>query len=235
MHEHDFRELSAGHALGALSEEEERELHAALEEHPEWQSILDEDANAAASLALTAPAQEPPKDIRAGILAAINEQPQAVSQKRPRRLRMSLFALAASVVLILAIVIAPLLFDAARDTPPADLAMEEITAAEDARSATADVDGGGSVTLHWSISVGSAVIETAELPEIADDQAYELWFVRGETPISAGLIELGEDSELTLLAGEPSQGDIVAITVEEPGGSPTGEPTSDPIVAVETD
>ena len=38
-----------------------------------------------------------------------------------------------------------------------------------------------------------------------------------------------------LLEGTMKPGDTIAVTVEQQGGSPTGEPTSDPIVAIPTD
>lgn len=233
MKEEVFRELSSGHALGALSDEEEREFAAALAAHPEWRDIVEEDIAAASALALTTPAMSPPPALREKILDAVATEKTAPAPKPRRRLRASLFALAASIVLILAIAVVPRLFDTSRDVPPVVVAMEAIEAADDGHSATAEVPGGGSVTLHWSVSAGSAVVESTGLPALTADEAYELWYVRGDTPVSAGLLE-GSDQSLTLLDGEPHAGDVVAITVEEAGGSDSGAPTSDPIVAVET-
>ena len=70
-------------------------------------------------------------------------------------------------------------------------------------------------------------------PEIADDRSFELWYVRGDEPIAAGTFEPGEDIT-ALLNGDMEPGDIIAVTVEEQGGSPDGTPTTDPIIAIPT-
>ncbi|MBN9184524.1 MAG: anti-sigma factor, partial [Microbacterium sp.] len=60
MNEQDFAELSAGHALHALSPDDERRYSAALAAHPEWQRIADRDAATAAALADGVAAEAPP-------------------------------------------------------------------------------------------------------------------------------------------------------------------------------
>ena len=47
MNEKDFAELAAGAALDALSPDDQQRYHAALAAHPEWQSIVDADADSA--------------------------------------------------------------------------------------------------------------------------------------------------------------------------------------------
>jgi anti-sigma-K factor RskA len=76
MNEQEFRELSAARALHALSPEEEREFSRALAEHPEWQSVVDEDRETAADLSATAPEVTPPESSRAEILDLISRTPQ---------------------------------------------------------------------------------------------------------------------------------------------------------------
>ena len=51
MNEQEFAELSAGHALGALSGDDERAFRDALAAHPEWQHIVDLDLRTAGELA----------------------------------------------------------------------------------------------------------------------------------------------------------------------------------------
>ena len=72
------------------------------------------------------------------------------------------------------------------------------------------------------------------LPTIADDESFELWFVRDGAAISAGTFTSEDGTATALLDGAMEPGDVIAVTVEQAGGSPTGQPTSDPIVAIET-
>lgn len=67
------------------------------------------------------------------------------------------------------------------------------------------------------------------------DSAFELWVIEGErAPVSLGLIDgdtdiridLGEDIGPLMRAGS-----LLAVSVEPPGGSPTGQPTG-PVVAL---
>ncbi len=90
------------------------------------------------------------------------------------------------------------------------------------------------MTAHWSESVGKAVLVSDGLPAIADDEAFELWFVRDGAAISAGTFTAEGGTATALLDGAIETGDVIAITVEPAGGSPTGQPTTDPIVAIET-
>ena len=65
-------------------------------------------------------------------------------------------------------------------------------------------------------------------------ESFELWFVRDGAPISAGTFASEDGTATALLDGSIEPGDVIAVTVEPAGGSPTGQPTSDPIVAIET-
>lgn len=146
-----------------------------------------------------------------------------------------LFSLAASLVLLVAIGFGAVNLNQWIDRPPAVVALNEIEGATDAQSATVEIaDGSGIATAHWSGSLGKAVLVTDGLPTLATDETFEMWFVRGDgTPISAGTFAAAGETT-TLLAGEIQAGDTIAITVEQAGGSPSGLPTTDPIVAIPT-
>ena len=120
------------------------------------------------------------------------------------------------------------------NTPASVVALNEIEAAPDAQAETVTLSDGGEATAHWSESVGKAVLVTNGLPAIADDESYEMWFVREGTPISAGVFTVDDGSATTLLAGAMEPGDAIAVTVEAAGGSTTGQPTTDPIVVIDT-
>lgn len=146
-----------------------------------------------------------------------------------------LFALAASLVLLVVIGFGAASIIQLTDRPPAVAALEEIEAAPDAASSTVEVTGGGTATAHWAPSVGAVVLVTDGLPRIPADDVFELWWVRGEQAVSAGTFEAGADGASTvLLNGEWQSDDVIAVTVEPDGGAPDGVPTSEPIVAIPT-
>lgn len=266
MNLQDFRQLSAGHALHALSPEEELVFAHALEAHPEWQGIVDEDLETTAELGDASPNATPDVRVRANLLALIDSLPQEAADETPaaetgassagsaepsstssasrtspndhrssagrgrrRTLWAGAFALAASVAVLAAVTLGPRLFGPGQN--PAEVALVEVSAAGDAQEQTVQVVGGGSATLHWSDELDRAVLVTEQLPTLAEDQDLEVWLVRGDTPISAGV--LAPDEEPAVL-DDFLPGDVIALTVEAAGGSPTGAPTTEPIAAITT-
>jgi anti-sigma-K factor RskA len=251
MTEDEFALLSAGAALGSLSEADQRAFERALDEHPEWAAVADQDAATAASLAEFVGDVEPPAGVRDDIFAridamtdaaapgsadsgasAIGERASAVP-KQPGRGRRVWFALAAALVLIAAIGVGSVI-TVQLGQPPGVVALHRIEGAPDAQRASARVQGGGIATLHWSSSVGKAVLVAGRMPELAQDQTFELWYVRGTSAIPAGTFHATGDSTSALLKPGLHPGDVIAVTVERDGGSPTGQPTTKPIVAIPT-
>jgi anti-sigma-K factor RskA len=66
---------------------------------------------------------------------------------------------------------------------------------------------------------------------------YELWALpRGGKPVSLGVLPARGDHERVLSATQIAaiaQSDKVAVTIEAVGGSPTGQPTSNPIIVTD--
>lgn len=256
MNEKDLDELLAGRALHALSAEDERRLDAALAEDPELRARASHAEETAALLADAAPEVAPPPSIRSALLARIaqadpvEDEETVGSDPEPRheddgldavpaapparRARRRWFALAASVVVVAGIGVGAVVMTQMLDRPEGVVALDRIEEADDVRGAAEELPDGGSLVLRWSHEVGEVVVLAGEMPELDDGSQYELWFVRDETPVSAGVFD-GGDAEPTLLEGELAEGDVVAVTVEEAGGSPTGEPTTDPLAAIPTD
>ena len=256
MNVNEFAELAAGHALHALSPEDQQAYEAALATHPEWTAIAEADAATAAELADGVAEVAPPAHVRQALLATIasrtadraetpgqdpgtggppapnTEAIQTVSRRRWTR---GLLALAASLVLLVALGTGVAMIGDRLYEPAAVAALNEIESAPDAQNITAQVDGGGHATLQWSDDVGKAVVVTEGVKELDADEAYELWFARDGVMVSAGVFTTDEDGSATTLLNAPiEEGDAVAITVEEEGGSPTGQPTSDPITTLPT-
>ncbi|WP_314651295.1 anti-sigma factor [uncultured Microbacterium sp.] len=262
MNEKDFAELSAGAALHALSPEDETLFRRALAEHPEWQDIVESDAATAAQLAAPFTDEVPRPDIRAALLAQIATTPQnapgphavdvdAASASEhaqpdpssttsggeirpPRRWSRAVFALAACLALLVGVGVGAVALNDALNRPASVVALEQIQDADDAAEASVTLDDGTTATAHWSASLRSAVLVTDGLAAPADGRTYELWFVRGETPISAGIFDADGTTSTAVLDGEMHEGDVIAVTVEQAGGSPDGQPTTDPVIVIPT-
>ena len=157
---------------------------------------------------------------------------QAVSRRNWTR---GLLALAASLVFLVVIGFGAASLGQWLTRPAAVIALEEIEAAPDALSATQEITGGGTATAHWSAALGKAVLVTDGLPSIPTGQTFELWFVRDDgTAVSAGTFDASGASTTAALDGSMHAGDVIAVSVEPAGGSTTGTPTTDPIVAIPT-
>ena len=263
MNVNEFAELAAGYALDALSPEDAEAFEAALAEHPEWASIVQTDAATAADLATGVAEVEPPAHVRGALLAAIAGRVPTVEPVAPastvgpvalastveppmnteaiqtvarRTWTRGLLALAASFVLLIALGTAAVTIGDRLWAPASVAALEEIQAAEDAQTVTDEVAGGGTATAYWSVSLGQAVVVTTGVESAPRGETYELWFVREDgTPVSAGQFDTDQSGSATAaLDGTVETGDVIAVTVEPDGGSPTGQPTSEPIVALPT-
>lgn len=251
MTENDFAELAAGRAVNALSPEDERAFDAALRAHPEWDVHVAAAFDAAAGLAEAAPETVPPAHIRASLLARIATMPQdppspvdppaaadsapVAAVGRARRGSRRMFALAASVAVLVAVGVGGVLVGQVFAPPASVVALEQIEAAPDAQSATVALPDGSEATAHWSSSLSRAALVTDGLPALTDDQTYELWFVRSGEPLSAGTFSASASGDTVAeLSGDFHSGDIIAVTVEPDGGSPTGLPSSDPVLAITT-
>lgn len=258
MNEREFAELAAGAALHALSADDERRFRDALAAHPKWQAIVEADAGAAGLLAETAATVDPPASIRSALLAQIAVTPQriesdgdepraaapapesftteeaAAESPKPRRWTRTVFALAACLALLVGVGIGAVALNQQLNRPASVVALQEIEAAGDAEQATVALDDGGTATAHWSGSVGKAVLVADGLPNPGEGETYELWFVRGDAPVSAGVFDVDGGEATALLDGDMQAGDAIAVTVEQAGGSPTGQPTSDPVIVIPT-
>ena len=258
MNEKEFAELAAGAALHSLTADEERRYRAALAAHPEWRSIVEADAATAALLSDPLEPVSAPPAIRAALLAQIALTPQdgaghdeattaahapstaeatpaePAPAAKPRRWARTVFALAACLAVLVGVGIGAVALNQQLNPPPASVvALQEIEAAADAQQSSVTLDG-GTATAHWSASVGKAVLVADGLPEPGKGQTYELWFVRGDAPVSAGVFDVNDGDATALLSGDMQAGDAIAVTVEQAGGSPTGKPTTDPVIVIPT-
>jgi len=99
-----------------------------------------------------------------------------------------------------------------------------------ARRATVTATGGGTATLYTSGS--QAVLLAAGLPRLPNGRAYQLWVVRPNQVVSAGLAPstaAGGQAWNQLVTGV-GRGDAVAISVEPSTGS--AQPTTTPVAVL---
>lgn len=251
MNDREFDELSAGHALHALSAADEQSFQQALAARPDRRAQAERDEAAAAALADTVAEQTPPPALRADLLSRIAVTPQLSpadadtpmpdveapvpsARRRPARSSRVWFALAACLALVVAVGAGIVVVAQQMNRPAAVVALERIDGAPDAQTASTPLPDGGEATVHWSSSLGEAVLVSDGLPAIASDKSFEMWIVRDGVPVSAGVFDAAGAPATAQLAGTLTAGDVVAVTVEQQGGSPNGAPTSQPILAIAT-
>ena len=259
-----FRGLAAAHALDAVDDDERAAYERALDEWPELRDEADRYAETAAQLAALAQPVEPPSALRDRLMSRLGELPQqatdAPAPARPfdspsvastpapapqpapgpaeRAARRRWFqrpaaimtAAAAAVVLIVGTIVGvnwpgPNGWGAQRE-------MAAIASAPDVQSTTHEVSGGGEVTLFWSADEGHSAVVVEGLPDVGAGSTYELWYIDDSGAASAGTFDVQGEETWRVLEGRFAPGVAVGVTVEPAGGSP--EPTSEPIVVIET-
>ena len=89
----------------------------------------------------------------------------------------------------------------------------------------------GSVTIHNVTQ--TAVVSVANLNPLEQDRVYQLWLIQDDEPVSAGIFNVGEDGQETLLVpyGDVGPFDAIGVSIEPDGGSE--EPTGDIVLLEE--
>ena len=201
--------LAAEHVLGTLEAREAEEVVRALPTHPALrQAVAEWEARLAPLSDLAAP-EAPPPDLWARIEASLAARPAAaVLRLPPARL---LKAWAAGSTALAAGLAAFLLFRPAE--PPR--MMTVLLTSRDQPAWVVEAEGGG---LRLA-SLNPRPVEPGRVQQ--------LWALPpGATaPVSLGLIP--EDGQASIAPGlvRPEPGMLIEITLEPPGGSPTGRPT----------
>jgi anti-sigma-K factor RskA len=230
-----FDELKDAYVLGALPEEERRELEEYLAAHPERQAEIDELGTVANLLALAPPEQEPPPELRRSIMDVV----EAEAQHPPARTRSWLaglrelfsvrnLALGAAALLVIGLFSWNMLLQgevqdlqgrvaSLQDTPESRMVALEGTGA--AQQAQAEV---------MILEDHKAVLMAEDMPRVPEDRTYQIWVIEGDVPQPSGLFEPDEEWVAAVVEKPLKKGDVIAVTVEPKGGS--RQPTTDPML-----
>jgi anti-sigma-K factor RskA len=247
--DHDaLREQVALYAIGALTSAERAKVEAHLATCAECAAELSASLPIGAALAQIVPQHDPPASLRAAILADARRTSSARSstswmpwlaaaamlvvtagmafyvgdlQRQVRRLEEELRDALVRVddgerrvAVALREAQAPLPVLTAPDVRMINLAGQAAAPAASARA-------------YWSRTRG-LVMTGANLPPLPPGRTYQLWFIRAQTPVSAGLLQPETNGQLRAVLNTPAdlpEPDVLAVTQEPAGGlpAPTGQ------------
>lgn len=245
----EFLDLASGYALDALdpSDVERIEQHAAI--CPDCAVKLQEFLETAAALGARVPQVDPPATLRARLLEAARGTPQErapepLRPRPPRRVRFSAAWLVAAASLVISLVSIGWM---ARMNDQMTTLRADVTAARERAARydhVAEVLGSDKLAIrqlqpvaqnmpyrglvYLDPSSGTGMLTCHDMPPIEQGHAYQVWFMRGNTPVSAGLVwpdRAGNGYALIQVPADLQNFDSIGLS-EEPGtGSawPTGQ------------
>jgi anti-sigma-K factor RskA len=228
-----FDDLKEAYALGALSEQERREVEDYLGEHPELNAEMDDLESTANLLALAPQEHEPSPKLRRDLLRRISSFPGATSAADPSPSQSGLRrlfgpgGLAAAAALAL-VAIGMFAWNASLQeenrTLQGELEGQQKSYALQSTGAAQEVRG-EVVRLGYE----RVVLVADGLPSPPEGETYQAWIMREDVPEPAGLFEPNDTGTAAApIEGSIEGADAVAVTVEPSGGS--SSPTSDPLM-----
>ena len=232
----DVHALSGAYAVDALDDLERAKFERHLSECGDCQEEVASLREAAAHLA-DITAVTPPPSLRDSVLAGITTVrplPPLTSETttvRRVRVRWQGLLVAAAAVAVLgagAAIVQPW----EDDGPPSVVVTptEQVLQADDAQRIVQEFADGSRATVVVSRKLGLSGLVTQDMTPAPEGKDYELWYQQpGEGMVPAGLMPDDPNAAAVLLKGDASRAKAVGITVEPDGGSPTGEPTTEPV------
>jgi hypothetical protein len=215
----DLLELATPYALNAISDTERAAVDRGLAAAPApiVHSFNDEVRAVRETMAIVSAATsaEPPAQLRAAVLAAVqSEKPNQL------RLRTALLAAAAAIIVGLAAFGIGIAF---RPAPTPNMT-EQIMAAPDKRTVSEQL-AGGTATVVFSREINAGVVTMSHVPPPSQGTVYQMWLIDDKGPVSAGTIDAAEVTpSATHLVRDIGKSAMLAFTVEPGHGSvkPTG-------------
>ena len=240
MTDHQWSELAAPYAFGALAPDERERFEVHLAECAACRGEVRELREVTVLLADAAPAATPPAGLRDRIL---REARQTRPIRRSRAQIIPWLAAAASLVLALGLGYGYLRERAAlRQSSAALAATTDSLAARDSIIATifspdvvtaalAATGKPPSARLFWNLSRRRVVMAVFQLPPASAGRTYQLWAIaQGKKPVSLGVFNTAADGRVTAAMEVPPglTFELTAVTEEPAGGSP--QPTQQPFL-----
>jgi anti-sigma-K factor RskA len=211
----ELLELATPYALNAISDSEraaiDRQLGAAPT--PVAEAFGDEVRAIRETMAVISAvtAAEPPDQLRAAVLAGAR-----ADTGRRSRWRRAVLAAAAAIVVALAAFGAGV----ALRPPPKPATAEQIMAAPDVRSVSADV-AGGKATVVFSRDKNAGMLLLNNVPPPSPGTVYEMWLVGDKGPVPAGTMDTAAVTPSTThMFTDLGHSSVLAFTVEPGNGSP---------------
>ena len=239
----DRHTLSGAYALDALDDNERVLFQEHLETCADCRAEVAE-FRATAALLGVAVAVAPPAQLRDRVLSQIRqvrqlppERGNVVPLRGVSRRRFNLVAAAASILAALAIALGVIAYqsDQRADELAAQVEQQQqdvealaaetqriadVLAAPDAQRTFGEVRDGGAAAAVASEELGEVILLTRDLPALAEDLTYQLWFIDAEGPVSGGVLDVPQDGDLTLVTEGDLEGvTTIALSVEPSGGS----------------
>jgi anti-sigma-K factor RskA len=211
----DLLELATPYALHAIPDTEratiERQLTAAAT--PVANAFRAEVRAIRETMALvsTATAAEPPAQLRAAVLAAVQAE-------KPGQLRWRTLVLAAAAAIIVAL--AAFGVGVAVRPPPSLNMTEQIMAAPDKRTVSGHL-AGGTATVVFSRNMDAGVLTLNNVPPPSQGTVYQMWLIDDKGPASAGTMDTAAVTPTTThLLHDLGRSGTLAFTIEPGSGSP---------------
>jgi anti-sigma-K factor RskA len=207
--------LAAEYALGTLPDRARARFDRLRQEDPSLTLLVDDWGARLAPLDETTPEQAPPARVWRGIERRLVLTAPAAGQRRFSWIRWWQGLGVAAAAAAATILISPLV-----STPP----LSRIVAVLNQNGEPA-----------WIATAGprSGEVGIAAIRSFPDDPAhsFELWGIAGGPPRPLGLLHRQAGRALVLEATKiPAAGGVLAVSIEPPEGSPTGQPTG-PVVS----
>ena len=226
--------LAAVYALDAVSDSERHEIDARVtaagsEVAAAFAREVREIREAMAQVSLVG-AVEPPERVRQRLLETVSatatsasETPAPISlaQHRNRR-RNFLLAVAAAVIVAIGAVGIGSRIGQNVATPPTSA---QILAADDVRTTSGSIEGGGTATVVYSKEVDAGVLVMNNVTPPSEGTVYQMWLIGPQGTTSAGTMTPADVApSTTAVLGDLSGATALGFSVEPTGGS--AQPTS---------
>jgi anti-sigma-K factor RskA len=232
---HDrYVEDLAAHLLGALEEDESRELERHLDDCDYCSAERERLRLAADALPRSVLQVAPPPSLKRSLMAEVEQGARAAEPKRARRSLRDLVPNLGGMRPTLAWVSAAFLLAVGIAS---GWGITQLSGSDDSRVITAQVDerrvpsGSASLVVPEEGEDG-AILRVNGMPSLQSGDVYQVWLERGGEVVSEGLFSVSGDGRgSAAVADELTGADAVLVTREVAGGAMA--PSEEPIVRVE--